>query len=167
MSTHLSSGARGPRHPVRRPASPAVHSNELDPLAGRRRTERESARHSEMQPDSLERHDASNRATGDGHSPSTIFSSFLMISASRRTAALARSDCLCGRAGYPDQVSPAGTSPKTPACPASLAPSPTVICPPSPACPAITTPLPMRAEPAMPACAMIRHRRPMRTLWPI
>ena len=41
-------------------------------------------------------------------------------SGSLNSAPVARNDSRCGRAGYPDQVSPAGTSPNTPDCPAIL-----------------------------------------------
>src|SRR5258708_2887880 len=55
--------------------------------------------------------------------------------ASLKSAACERSASLCGRAGYPDQVSPAGTSPNTPACPPKRAPRPMVVRPPTPTSP--------------------------------
>ena len=45
-----------------------------------------------------------------------------MIAASRCSAAVARSCSRCGRAGYPDHVSPAGTLPNTPAWPRACCP---------------------------------------------
>ena len=72
-------------------------------------------------------------------------------------AACARSASRCGRAGYPDQVSPAGTSPNTPACAPMRAPLPdrrrARRCPPGRrGC----TPSSMRAEPGD---ADLRHEQ--------
>src|SRR5687768_12272124 len=145
-----------------------IDALERYPRTGRGREESEPALLAKMQARAFDRRGLRDGETA--HAPfrsSSSFSSLFIIPAILNSAPVARNDSRCGRAGYPDQTSPAGTLPKTPDWPPIRAPSPTVMWPPSPACPARTHPSPMRADPAIPTCAMMRQSRPTLTLCPI
>src|SRR5665213_12309 len=82
----------------------------------RRRAESKIALPAQMQANPLDGDCRFNRATSHAGSLSrSSRSSRLNIPVSLNNVAVARSDSRCGRAGYPDHDSPAGTSPKTPA----------------------------------------------------
>src|SRR6478672_8865242 len=97
--------------------SGTIGAPENDSLPGLGRLKRYPTRNPEVEADALQRHRTGNRLSThlDSGSPSS-FSRRRIMPANLNSAAEARSASRCGRAGYPDQVSPAGMSPKTPAC---------------------------------------------------
>src|SRR5450759_3918086 len=148
-----------PRHPR------TICAPKVDPLLRWRRLKGDPAPHTQMQAYALQhRRTGSSLSTHVESASPNSFSRRRIIPANLNNAAEARSASRCGRAGYPDHVSPAGMSPKTPACPATRAPAPIEICPLTPTCPARTAPSPIVAEPAIPTCAMRRQFSPIRTL---
>ena len=89
-----------------------------------------------------------------------------LLPVSRVTAASWRIHCIFGRAGYPPQVFPAGTSFITPEPPATLPPLPIVTCGAIATLPPRTTKSSSVTLPLRPDCATIIQWRPMTTLWP-
>src|SRR5579872_200974 len=106
------------------------------------------------------RSDPASRAANRSSSARSRF----RASGSLAAAASSRIFSACGRAGYPETVTPAATSPITPPCAPTLAPSPSATWSLMPAWPPSTTPFPTDTLPATPTCATMRQPMPTDTL---